>query len=85
MYTQFDLSNTTRVAHQMFAVSETSHYVHITKEVAQATIESGVIGSAIPAVTLCSQTFTGGSVWEFADHTNSAAKVCKGCAKKAGK
>jgi hypothetical protein len=78
----FDLSNTTRVEHQMWACSQTSHFLHITKEVAQATIDTGVIGETIPAVTLCNKTFTAGDAVDFM-HRHSH-KVCKGCAKKAG-
>ena len=80
-----DLSDTTRVQHQMYAVNLTSYYAHITKEVAQATINTGVIGASIHAVTLCNKTFTGGAAWEIADNTNHAMKVCKACAAKAGK
>jgi hypothetical protein len=69
----------------MYAVNLTSYYAHITKEVAQATINTGVIGASIHAVTLCNKTFTGGAAWEIADNTNHAMKVCKACAAKAGK
>jgi alpha/beta superfamily hydrolase len=78
-----DLSNTTRVAHQMFVVSGTSFGAHITKEVAQATIDTGVVGNTIPAVTLCNKTYTEGSAWESADI--GSFRLCKACAKKAGK
>ena len=80
-----DLSDTTRLLHRMYAMNLSSHYAHITKEVAQATINTGVIGASIYAVTLCNKTFTGGAAWEIADHTNHAMKVCKACASKAGK
>jgi hypothetical protein len=78
-----DLTNTTRVAHQMFVVSGTSYFMHITKEVAQATIDTSVVGENISAITLCNKTFTEGSVFESTN--NDSFKVCKACAKKAGK
>jgi hypothetical protein len=78
-----DLTNTTRVAHQMFVVSGTSYFMHITKEVAQATIDTSVVGKNISAITLCNKTFTDGSAFESSG--NDSMKVCKACAKKAGK
>ncbi|CAB4134802.1 hypothetical protein UFOVP278_12 [uncultured Caudovirales phage] len=69
----------------MYAVSNTSHYLHITKEVTQATIDNSVIGEINFAKTLCNKTFTWGSAWEIADNGNTAARVCKACATKAGK
>jgi hypothetical protein len=79
-----NLSDTTRIAHRMYAVGS-SYYLHITKEVAQATINTGVVGETIPAVTLCNKTFTHGAAWEIADTGNTTAKVCKACATKAAK
>jgi len=80
----FDLSDTTRVTHQMFVIGN-SYYAHITKEVAQATINTGIVGDNISAITLCNKTYTNGDAWEFTENTNDAIKVCKACAKKAGK
>ena len=78
-----DLTNTTRVARQMFVVSGTSYGAHITKEVAQATIDHGVVGKTIPAVTLCNKTFTSGDAWEA--ESIGSFRLCKACARKAGK
>lgn len=58
-------------------------YAHITKEVAQATITTGVVGGTIPAITLCNKTFTSGDAFESTN--NDAIKVCKTCAAKAAK
>jgi hypothetical protein len=77
--------NTNHISHQMYAVSNTSYYAHITKEVTQATIDTTVIDTDKPVQTLCNKTFTWGSAWEIADNTNHAMKVCKACAAKAGK
>jgi hypothetical protein len=76
-----DLSDGTRVAHQMWMV-DCSTYLHISKEVAQATINTGVIAPSIPAVTLCNKTWTSGNAFEMDQRDN---KVCKSCAAKAGK
>lgn len=76
-----DLSDQTRVAHRMWMVN-CSTYLHISKEVAQATINTGVIAPSIPAVTLCGKTWTSGNAWEMDERGN---KVCKACAAKAGK
>ena len=77
-----DLSNTTRVNHSMYAYGRTSMTVaHITKEVAQATIDEGVITPEIYAKTLCSKTLTFGTAW---DMSGGVIRVCKACQKKAG-
>ena len=77
--------NTNHTTHQMYAVSNTSHFLHITNTVTESTIDNGVIGNINFATTLCNKTFTWGSAWEIADTTNNAAKICKRCAAKAGK
>jgi hypothetical protein len=75
---------TNHINHQMYAVSNSSRFLHITKTVTQSIIEDGVIDNQV-ATTLCNKTFTWGSAWEIADNTNDAAKICKACANKAGK
>jgi hypothetical protein len=80
----FDLSDTTRVAHRMYAVNNTSHFVHITKEVAQSTINTGIIAGTLPAKTLCSKTFTDGDAWEISQDSGTA-RMCKTCSTKAAK
>jgi hypothetical protein len=80
----FDLSDTTRVAHSMYAVSETSYILHITKDVAQATVNTGIIAPTLPAKTLCSKTFTAGAAWEISQDSGTA-RVCKTCSAKAAK
>lgn len=60
-------------------------YLHITTEVAQATIETGCITPRIYAVTMCGQTWNNGFAVEMDQLNNDAAKTCKRCATKAGK
>ena len=77
--------NTNHINHQMYAIGNGAIVMHITKEVTQSTIDNSVIGVINFATTLCNKTFTVGSAWEIADNNNTAARVCKACAAKAGK
>ena len=79
-----DLTNETRVAHQMYVIREMTH-LHITREVAQATIETGCITPRIYAVTMCGQTWEHGFAVEMDQTNNKATPICKRCATKAAK
>lgn len=80
-FPKYDLTHTERVIHPMWMVESLRH-LHISKEIAQSTIETSLITDNLPAVTLCGQTWTSGFAYELDEVTTTRLKVCKVCNKK---
>lgn len=77
--------NTNHINHQMFAIDFHCFYAHITATVTTTTIATGQIDSVNTATTLCKKSWAAGNAWEIASNDIGSLKVCKACAKKAGK
>ena len=73
----------TRVSRSMY-VGEAGRYMHISKEVAQGTIDTNVITPSHHVLTHCGKKWTSGSATD-ARPNNPSLKVCKSCSTKSGK
>jgi hypothetical protein len=79
-FPKYDLTHTERVPREMWMIESRRHW-HISKEIAQSTIETELITDNLPAVTLCGQTWTSGFAYEMNQPLN-IHKVCKVCNQK---
>ena len=79
---EYTPNDTTRVVSQLWMVTNLKN-LHISKEIAQGTIDTTAITESHFATTLCGQTWTSGCA--YTDKGNTALKTCKACAAKAGK
>ena len=80
---QYTPNDPTRVPRSMFLVPVwgNARMTHISKELAQGTIDTSVVSPSHHAITHCGQTWESGEAW---DNFNGVGKVCKACRTKSG-
>lgn len=80
---QYTPNDPTRVPRSMFLqpIQGNARIGHISKEVAQGTIDTNVISPSHHAITHCGQRWESG---EALDTFNGVGKVCKACRTKSG-
>ena len=83
MLKQSTPNDPTRVPRSMFLqpIFGNARVAHISKEVAQGTIDTNVVDPSHHAITHCGQTWESG---EALDTPPSRGKVCKACRTKSG-